>query len=177
MRRRLLLATVAVGGGTATAVRVTRSPQRRLRLQRTTRIWRLTARNGGRWVVARTRVAATRDEARKAALNKQFAIQSSHDVARELGQMKGAMMKAGQLVSFIVETLPDEAQQALSSLQADAPPMAPSLAARVVEQELGGPPEKIFHPRPRDRRLRVQRFVLPLYQGRWHEKHLQANAC
>ena len=144
MSRRLLLVAAAVGGGTATAVRVARSPQRRLRLQRTTRIWRLTARNGGRWVVTKTRVAATRDEARQDALNTQFVIRSSQDVARELGQMKGAMMKAGQLVSFIMETLPDDAQQALSSLQADAPPMAPTLAAGVVEHELGGTPERIF---------------------------------
>ena len=42
-------------------------------------------------------------------------------------------MKAGQLVSFIFETLPDEAQAALATLQADAAPMAPSLAAGVVE--------------------------------------------
>ncbi len=142
-RRYVLIAGAGLGGGVA-ATRVAGSPQRRLRLRRTTRIWRLSARNGGRWVYAKTRVAATRDEARKAELNKRFAIQSSEDVARELGQMKGAMMKAGQLVSFIMETLPDEAQQALSSLQADAPPMAPALAAAVVEQELGGRPEKVF---------------------------------
>src|SRR5690606_22666214 len=54
------------------------------------------------------------------------------------------LMKVGQLVSFIVEALPDEAQAALSSLQADAAPMAPSLAADVVAQELGGQPERVF---------------------------------
>ena len=43
--------------------------------------------------------------------------------------MKGVLMKAGQLVSFIFEALPDEAQEALATLQADAAPMAPSLAA------------------------------------------------
>ena len=58
--------------------------------------------------------------------------------------MKGVLMKAGQLVSFIFETLPDEAQAALATLQADAAPMAPSLAAGVVESELGRPPEKVF---------------------------------
>ena len=48
--------------------------------------------------------------------------------------MKGALMKAGQLISFIVEALPEEAQQALATLQAGAPPMAPSLAAEVVRE-------------------------------------------
>ena len=45
--------------------------------------------------------------------------------------MKGVLMKVGQMVSFIAEGLPDEAQQALAALQADAAPMAPSLAAEV----------------------------------------------
>ena len=58
--------------------------------------------------------------------------------------MKGVLMKVGQLVSFIAEGLPDEAQQALAVLQADAAPMAPTLAAEVVEAELGGTPEQVF---------------------------------
>ena len=58
--------------------------------------------------------------------------------------MKGVLMKVGQLVSFIAEGLPDEAQQALAVLQADAAPMAPTLAAEVVEAELGAPPEQVF---------------------------------
>ena len=58
--------------------------------------------------------------------------------------MKGVLMKVGQLVSFIAEGLPDEAQQALAVLQADAAPMSPTLAAEVVEAELGGTPEQIF---------------------------------
>ena len=37
-------------------------------------------------------------------------------------------MKAGQLIGFIAEGLPPEAQAALATLQADVPPMAPSLA-------------------------------------------------
>ena len=58
--------------------------------------------------------------------------------------MKGVLMKVGQLVSFIAEGLPDEAQAALAALQADAAPMSPSLAAAVVEAELGAPPEQVF---------------------------------
>ena len=58
--------------------------------------------------------------------------------------MKGVLMKAGQLVSFIFEALPEDAQAALATLQADAAPMAPSLAAGVVTSELGNPPERVF---------------------------------
>jgi predicted unusual protein kinase regulating ubiquinone biosynthesis (AarF/ABC1/UbiB family) len=81
---------------------------------------------------------------RRAELDQQFAIRTAEDVAKELGEMKGVLMKVGQLVSFIVEALPDEAQAALASLQADAAPMAPSLAAEVVREELGDEPERVF---------------------------------
>jgi predicted unusual protein kinase regulating ubiquinone biosynthesis (AarF/ABC1/UbiB family) len=58
--------------------------------------------------------------------------------------MKGVLMKAGQMISFIFESLPEDAQAALATLQADAAPMAPTLAANVVEEELGQPPERAF---------------------------------
>lgn len=113
------------------------------RLRRTARVWRLTARNGIRFVVHRLRRSATRGE-RRDELDRRFAITTAADVARELGNMKGAVMKAGQLISFIVEALPVEAQEALATLQSDAPPMAPLLAAEVVRRELGALPERIF---------------------------------
>ena len=81
---------------------------------------------------------------RRAELDEQFAIRTAEDVAKELGEMKGVLMKAGQLVSFIFEALPEDAQAALATLQADAAPMAPSLAAGVVTAELGNPPERVF---------------------------------
>ena len=81
---------------------------------------------------------------RRAELDEQFAIRTAEDVAKELGEMKGVLMKAGQLVSFIFEALPEDAQAALATLQADAAPMAPSLAAGVVTSELGNPPERVF---------------------------------
>jgi predicted unusual protein kinase regulating ubiquinone biosynthesis (AarF/ABC1/UbiB family) len=85
---------------------------------------------------------ATEEE--RARLEQQFAIRTAEDVARELGNMKGAIMKAGQMISFIAEGLPPEAQKALATLQADVPPMAPSLAEQVIREELGGDPERLF---------------------------------
>jgi len=79
---------------------------RSARWRRTARVWRLTARNGIRFAVHRVRRLAKRDD-RRDELDAQFAIRTSQDVARELGDMKGAMMKFGQLLSFIVEALPD----------------------------------------------------------------------
>lgn len=77
-------------------------------------------------------------------LDDRFTIRTAEDVARELGNMKGAMMKFGQLVGFIMEALPIEAQRALSVLQSDAPPMAPETAEAVVAAELGVAPQKAF---------------------------------
>ena len=116
---------------------------RLVRWRRTARVWQLTARNGGRYVVHRVRRLRHRDEKRDQ-LDQQFAIRTSEDVARALGNMKGALMKFGQLLSFIMEALPDDAQKALATLQSDAQPMAPSLAAKMVTDELGQPPERIF---------------------------------
>ena len=45
--------------------------------------------------------------------------------------MKGALMKVGQMVSFIAEGLPDEAQRRSPRCRPTPPPMAPSLAASV----------------------------------------------
>jgi predicted unusual protein kinase regulating ubiquinone biosynthesis (AarF/ABC1/UbiB family) len=116
---------------------------RLVRWRRTARVWRLTTRNGMRFVVHRARrLVNSRD--RHEELDQQFAIRTSEDVARELGNMKGALMKFGQLLSFIMEALPDDAQTALATLQSDAKPMAPALAAKMVTDELGQPPERTF---------------------------------
>jgi len=116
---------------------------RLVRWRRTVRVWRLTARNAGRFVVHRVRRVANRGT-RRDELDQQFAIRTSQDVARELGNMKGALMKFGQLLSFIMEALPDDAQKALATLQSDATPMSPVLASKMVTEELGQPPERIF---------------------------------
>jgi predicted unusual protein kinase regulating ubiquinone biosynthesis (AarF/ABC1/UbiB family) len=142
--RRSTLVTLAAGsaaGGAAVAALIKAS--RDIRISRTARMWKLTARNATRYATTTVRKVATPAE-RRAELDEQFAIRTAEDVARELGDMKGVLMKVGQLVSFIAEGLPDEAQAALASLQADAEPMAPSLAAQVVAEELGSSPETVF---------------------------------
>ena len=114
-----------------------------VRLSRTARVWRLTARNAWRWLLHRLRRRVTRHD-RRADLDAAYTLRTADDVARELGSMKGALMKAGQLLGFVVEALPDEAQRSLSTLFSDAPAMAPSLAAGVVTAEFGAPPERLF---------------------------------
>lgn len=117
--------------------------ERRARIDRQVRIWRLTLRRGAHWGLVKMR-GARADEARRAALEEQFAIRTAEDVAQVLGGMKGAIMKAGQMLSFLADGLPPEAQAALATLQADVPPMSPALAAGVIRAELGSDPEDIF---------------------------------
>ena len=114
-----------------------------IQLQRSGRIVRLTARNGVRYAVVRVRRRFV-GTARRDAMDQRFATRAADDFVTELGNMKGVMMKAGQLVSFIMEALPDEAQQSLSSLFADAPPMPAETARRVVIEQLGAAPETLF---------------------------------
>jgi predicted unusual protein kinase regulating ubiquinone biosynthesis (AarF/ABC1/UbiB family) len=142
----LLPATVATGlvaAAGAGTVALLRDLDRRERWQRSMRVYRLTARRAAHWGMVKVR-GAGKDDAARAKLEAQFAIRSAEDVARELGNMKGAIMKAGQMLSFIADGLPREAQAALATLQADVPPMAPSLAEQVVTDELGAPPGRLF---------------------------------
>ena len=148
VRRRASIATLAaiaatVAGAVAGASVAVKRSAPTGRLGRSARIWRLSARNSARFALAKVRGVGSPVE-RRAELDSQFAVRTAADVARELGEMKGVLMKAGQMISFIFESLPDEAQAALATLQADAAPMAPSLAAGVVADAFGGQPEQVF---------------------------------
>ena len=66
-------------------------------------------------------------------LGKQIAV-----IAEELGQLKGSLMKAGQLLSTYGEHfLPPEANEVLKSLQSDSPPLAWPEIQKRLEVELG----------------------------------------
>ena len=58
--------------------------------------------------------------------------------------MKGAMMKIGQMASYLDTGLPEPVRQTLASLQADAPPMSPDLAAGQIERAFGRGPDELF---------------------------------
>ena len=136
-------ALAAWAAGLAAAAQRAKTSPLTNRFARSAKVWKLSARNSARYAVSRARGIGSAEE-RRAELDEQFAIRTAEDVAKELGEMKGVLMKAGQLVSFIFEALPDEAQEALATLQADAAPMAPTLAAQVVTGDLGRAPERVF---------------------------------
>lgn len=65
-------------------------------------------------------------------------------IARTLGELKGAVMKVGQMASIAGDLLPKELSDALRSLQREAPPVDFAVIARQIESELGSPPEVLF---------------------------------
>lgn len=63
-------------------------------------------------------------------------------LTKELGQLKGSLMKVGQLLSMYGERwLPPEANALLKSLQSQSPPLAWEAVERVLRRQLG--PEKL----------------------------------
>jgi predicted unusual protein kinase regulating ubiquinone biosynthesis (AarF/ABC1/UbiB family) len=80
----------------------------------------------------------------------EFHVRTAERYAELLGRSKGALMKAGQMLSFasICPTVPAEFQSiyhaALARLRDDAPPMAGETARAVLERELGSRTESLF---------------------------------
>jgi len=80
----------------------------------------------------------------------EFHIRTAERYAELLGRSKGALMKAGQMLSLISAgpAVPEEFQSiyqvALRRLRDDAPPMAPELARSALESELDQPIENAF---------------------------------
>jgi hypothetical protein len=143
---RLLAAAMA---GAATLVLLRRRPGR-LRRGRARAALRLAARGGSRYAASAPRLFATAGVQRQL-LREDLALRTAEDVAGTLGAMKGVMMKIGQMASYVDGGLSPAVRQTLGRLQDSVPPMSPQLAAAVVEEELGAPPERAFarwDPRP-----------------------------
>ena len=101
------------------------------------------AKTGGRWAVNQARKTFASAE-RKDELDAEFEMKTTEEVVASLGNLKGAMMKVGQMASYLDLGLPENARATLAQLQADAPPMSGELAASVVVDELGKHPSDLF---------------------------------
>jgi predicted unusual protein kinase regulating ubiquinone biosynthesis (AarF/ABC1/UbiB family) len=118
------------------------------RLARTARVGGLVTGQGLRWAGMRTanrvrspeRAAAARDE-RTAAL--------VGELVEQLGRMRGAAMKFGQIFSMIdFDGLPeeqrDELQAKLATLRDDVPPVPFARLEKLLRSELGAPLSRVF---------------------------------
>ena len=116
---------------------------RRGRLLRGLATLRLAARGGARYATNAPRLFAAAGEQRQQ-LRNDLALRTAEDVAATLGTMKGVLMKIGQMASYVDDGLAPPVRRTLGRLQDSVPPMSAELAAGVVTEELGAPPEEVF---------------------------------
>jgi len=115
----------------------------RTRLRRNARIAALGAKVGlGHAGTAARKVFA--GAARREQLSRDREMRTAQQVAAELGDMKGALMKLGQMASYLDDGLPEPLRLALAQLQAAAPPMSHDLVDEVFMQEFGALPSDLF---------------------------------
>lgn len=116
---------------------------RRSRWRRNSRLASLGARIG----LAHAGTSARKifaNAARKEELSRAREMKTAQQVADELGNMKGALMKLGQMASYLDDGLPEPLRLALSQLQSNAPPMSIALVHEAIENELGTPVSDLF---------------------------------
>ena len=137
-----LVATATIGAAIAGVVLV-RHRVGRLRFDRGLAALRLVGRGGLRYAGSAPRLFTAAGENRQR-LRNDLALETAEDVATTLGAMKGVLMKIGQMASYIDDGLSPAVRRTLSRLQDSVPPMSAELAASVVMEELGLPPERAF---------------------------------
>jgi predicted unusual protein kinase regulating ubiquinone biosynthesis (AarF/ABC1/UbiB family) len=115
----------------------------RLRLSRGLAAVRLAARGGARYATGAPRLFIAAGEQRQR-LRNDLALQTAEDVAATLGTMKGVLMKIGQMASYVDDGLAPPVRRTLSRLQDSVPPMSAELAAGVIAEEFGAPPDEVF---------------------------------
>ncbi len=113
------------------------------RTQRNTDVVKLGASVGATYASTAARKLFASAE-RKEALDRERELKTAEAVVERLGNMKGALMKLGQMASYVDEGLPAPFREALAQLQSSAPPMSAELAAQVVRDDLGKDPTELF---------------------------------
>jgi predicted unusual protein kinase regulating ubiquinone biosynthesis (AarF/ABC1/UbiB family) len=134
--------TAGLAGVALTAV-VVRRRVGRLRFERGLATAQLAFRGGMRYAGSAPRLFAAAGEQRQE-LRNDLAMRTADDVLVTLGTMKGVMVKLGQMASYVDDGLAPSVRRTLSRLQDSVPPMSAELAAGMIADELGGPPEQVF---------------------------------
>jgi predicted unusual protein kinase regulating ubiquinone biosynthesis (AarF/ABC1/UbiB family) len=114
-----------------------------LRLRRGLATAALVVRGGARYAGHAPQLFAAAGEHRQQ-LRSDLALQTAQDVTATLGAMRGVLVKLGQMASYVDDGLAPPVRRTLGRLQDSIPPMTPELAAGVIAEELGQPPEQVF---------------------------------
>lgn len=140
--RRLLAATGAIGTLAGAAALYARH-RHDVRSRRNLEVARLGAQVGTTYAATAARKVFASAE-RRIELDRERELKTAEAIGERLGNMKGALMKLGQMASYVDEGLPAPLREALAQLQSNAPPMSADLAAGVIERELGAGPDQVF---------------------------------
>src|SRR3954463_812578 len=118
------------------------------RVARTARVGGLVTGQGLRWAGMRTANRVRSPERAEAAQRERTAA-LVEQLVDQLGQMRGAAMKVGQMISMVeFDGLPederDELQRRLAALRDDVPPVRFAELEKLMRREFGGPLERVF---------------------------------
>src|SRR3954470_21237341 len=118
------------------------------RIARTSPFGGLVAGQGLRWAGTRAANALRSEEAAEAATGERAAA-TARELVKQLGQMRGAAMEIGQVLSAvdfgaIPESEREEFKATLAALRDDVPPLPFKQIERLLKQELGTPLSEAF---------------------------------
>jgi predicted unusual protein kinase regulating ubiquinone biosynthesis (AarF/ABC1/UbiB family) len=118
------------------------------RIARTARVGGLVTGQGVRWAGMRTANRVRSPERAALAQNERTAALVDR-LVEQLGQMRGAAMKVGQMLSMLEfsglpEDQRDAVQAKLAELRDDVPPVPFSKLERLMAEEFGGPLRRVF---------------------------------
>jgi predicted unusual protein kinase regulating ubiquinone biosynthesis (AarF/ABC1/UbiB family) len=118
------------------------------RIARTRRFGGLVAGQGLRWAGTRAANALRSEEAADAATGERAAA-TARELVKQLGQMRGAAMKIGQVLSTvdftaIPESEREEFKQTLAALRDDVPPLPFNKVEKLLKDEFGEPLDDLF---------------------------------
>ncbi len=118
------------------------------RVARTARVGGLVTGQGVRWAGMRAANRVRTPERAAAAENERTAA-LVHELVEQLGQMRGAAMKIGQMISMVeldglAEEQQDELQRELATLRDGIPPVPFARLEKLLRKELGAPLASVF---------------------------------
>lgn len=76
--------------------------------------------------------------AKREARDRAIEAEAAREVAKAMGDMKGVLMKLGQIISFMDDAVPEAYRAELAKLQTQAPPMSWEIVEATLRIELGG---------------------------------------
>lgn len=107
------------------------------RMGRAFQMSKLAVGGGSKWLMSKAKNLVS-DEEKKLERDKETGMALATQMLQTFSEMRGVAMKMGQMLSYMDNFLPPEAQKVLAMLQRDAPPMPWDVIEAQIEDELGG---------------------------------------